>query len=583
MKVVTAAEMAAIERASERAGVSTDTLMEHAGLAVAQLARELLGGAAGRRIVTLAGPGNNGADGLVAARHLCRWGAESVGYLAAPRPAADPKLRLALDYGVAVYRIEDDPGRQRLERLLASAELVIDAVLGTGASRPLSGALREVMLRVGARGATRLPPPSVSVHPATGSGRTETDGYPSASEALDEGEATPVRPEPGGGRAGGAGALLLALDLPTGLNADTGAVDAAGPPADVTAALGYPKAGLLRFPGAEYAGRLRILDIGIPAGLPEEAAVDLELLTPQWVAQRRPPRPPEAHKGAFGHALIIAGSRRYVGAAYLAAQAAVRSGAGLTTLASPQSVYPINAARSAEAIHRPLPEDAEGRIDASAAALLRGEIGRFSAVAIGCGMGRYDGGAALLERLLFSGEPGGGAAAGGDGDGGGDAAADGRPVLPIPVLIDADGLNNLSQIADWPERARPPLVLTPHPGEMSTLTGRPVAEIQADRVGAARYWAERWNAVVLLKGAHSVIAAPGRPALLLAAANPGLATGGTGDVLSGLIAGLLAQGLPPFEAAGCGAWLHAAAGAAAAARRGAAATAAGDLLDLIGN
>lgn len=520
MKVVTAAEMAAIEQASERAGVSTDTLMENAGLAVAQLARELLdGGVAGRRILTLVGPGNNGADGLVAARHLRRWGAESAGYLAARRPAADPKLGRARDYDVAVYRIEDDPGLHLLGRLLSQAELVIDAVLGTGASRPLSGALREVMLRAAAWGQV-------------------------------------------GGR-------LLALDLPTGLNADSGAVDAACPSADVTAALGYPKAGLLRFPGAGYAGRLRILDIGIPPGLPEEAAVGLELLTPEWVAQRLPPRPPEAHKGTFGHALIIAGSRRYVGAAYLAAQAAVRSGAGLTTLASPQSVYPIIAARSAEAIHLPLPEDDEGRIAESAAELLRRASGRFSALAVGCGMGRYAGGAALLEKLLFS--------AGGD-------TAGGLPAFPAgrPALIDADGLNNLSQIANWPERARHPLVLTPHPGEMSTLTGRPVGEIQADRVAAARHWAGRWNAVVLLKGAHSVIAAPGEPALLLPAANPGLATGGTGDVLSGIIAGLLAQGLPPLAAAGCGAWLHAAAGAQVVAQRGAAATAASDLLDLIG-
>lgn len=564
MKVVTAAEMAAIEQASERAGVATDALMENAGLAVAQLARELLGGGvAGRRILTLVGPGNNGADGLVAARHLRRWGAESAGYLAARRPAADPKLRRARDYDVAVYRIEDDPGLHLLEGLLARAELVIDAVLGTGASRPLSGALREVMLRAAAWGQV--------------------------------------------------GGLLLALDLPTGLNADSGAVDAACPAADVTAALGYPKAGLLRFPGAGYAGRLRILDIGIPPGLPEEAAVGLELLTPEWVAQRLPPRPPEAHKGTFGHALIIAGSRRYVGAAYLAAQAAVRSGAGLTTLASPQSVYPIIAARSAEAIHLPLPEDAEGRIAESAAELLRRASGRFSALAVGCGMGRYAGGAALLEKLLFSGggdTAGGGAGGGNDNDdggdddagggndtasdnqmtgdddsGGNDAAVGGCPAFPSgrPALIDADGLNNLSQIANWPERARHPLVLTPHPGEMSTLTGRPVGEIQADRVAAARHWAGRWNAVVLLKGAHSVIAAPGQPALLLPAANPGLATGGTGDVLSGIIAGLLAQGLPPLAAAGCGAWLHAAAGAQAVAQRGAAATAASDLLDLIGN
>lgn len=514
MKIVTAAQMTAIEQAAIRAGVTADTLMENAGLAVAQAARaELNGAVAGARIAVLIGPGNNGADGLVAARHLRRWGAETVCCLLTPRPDPDPKLDLARQYGVAIVT-----GPDGLEPLLRRAQLVLDAVLGTGRSRPLTGPIRDAVLRL--RQTRNLPQPP----------------------------------------------LLLALDLPTGLNADTGEVDPACPEFDVTLALGYPKPGLLRWPsegvgGAVHAGRLRILDIGIPPNLPEERAVDLELFTPQWAAAHLPPRPPDSHKGTYGHALIIAGSRHYPGAAWLSAQASVRTGAGLTTLASPQSVQPIAAGRSPEAIHLPLPEDEFGRIAPRAAAVIRHSDRRFTAALIGCGLGRSDTVAEFIRHLLFSDSP------------------DGLPLMP--VLIDADGLNNLAAIENWPARARRPLLLTPHPGEMSTLTGRPVAEIQSDRVAVARRWAAEWGVTVALKGPGTVIAAPGQPTRIAPGANPGLATGGTGDVLSGIIAGLLAQGTPPPAAAACGVYIHAAAARRVTDRLGQTGLAASDLLPVI--
>ena len=509
MKVVTAAQMAAIEQAAARAGIAADTLMENAGLAVAQAARDELGGAvAGVPIAVLVGPGNNGADGLVAARHLRRWGAETVCCLLTRRPEFDPKLELARQYDVEIATAHDD-----LERRLRQSKLIIDSVLGTGRSRPLNGPVRDAMLLL---------------------------------------QRTRERPHP---------PPLLALDLPTGLNADTGEVDPACPLFDVTLALGYPKAGLLRFPGAERAGRLRILDIGIPPDLPEAPAVDLEMLTPQWAAAQLPPRPPDSHKGTYGHALIIAGSRHYPGAAWLASQASVRTGAGLTTLASPQSVYPIAAAKGAEAIHLPLPDDQSGRIAPSAAEVIRQSERRFTAALIGCGIGRSPATAAFIRQLLF---------------------ADAQDTLPpIPILIDADGLNNLSAIENWPARIRRPMLLTPHPGEMSTLTGRPVAEIQSDPIAAAQEWANRWGVTLALKGAHTVIAAPGQPTRIAPFPNPGLATGGTGDVLSGVITGLLAQGTPPPTAAASGVYLHAAAGRRITARIGQTGLAASDLLEAL--
>ena len=508
MKVVTAAQMTAIEQASERVGVSMDALMENAGLAVAQAAREELGGIAGLRAVVLTGPGNNGADGLVAARHLRRWGAETVCCLLTRRPYSDPKLDLARQYGVEIVT-----GGERLDELLRRSRLVIDAVLGTGRSRPLAGPVRDAMLRL--QRARDLP------HPP----------------------------------------LLLALDLPTGLNADTGEVDPACPHFDATLALGYPKAGLLHFPGAERTGRLRVLDIGIPPGLPEERAVDLEMLTPRWAALQLPPRPPDSHKGTYGHALVVAGSRHYVGAAWLSSQASVRAGAGLTTLASPQGVYPMAAAKGAEAIHLPLPEDEAGRIGPSAAVLIHESERRFTAALVGCGMGWSEGTAEFLRRLLLTGDQ--------------------KRLARLPVLIDADGLNNLSCIEDWPSRVSCPLLLTPHPGEMSTLTGLSVAEIQSARITAAREWAERWGVTLVLKGAHTVIASPGLPVRISPFANPGLATGGTGDVLSGVIVALLAQGLPPPAAAACGVYLHAAAASSVTDRLGQTGLAASDLLEAL--
>lgn len=510
MKVVTAAQMAAIEQASDRSGVSLDTLMENAGLVVAQASRDEMGGAAGARVVILVGPGNNGADGLVVARHLRRWGAEVVCCLLTPRPEFDPKLDLAREYGVEIIT---SPDPAKLHSLLRRSRLVIDAVLGTGRSRPLSGPVLDAMLALQHLVSRR------------------------------------------GGRP-----MLLALDLPTGLNADTGEVDPACPPFDATLALGYPKIGLLRFPGAERTGRLRVLDIGVPPGLPEEQSVDVEMLTPQWVASHMPLRSLDSHKGTYGHALVIAGSRHYVGAAWLASQASVRTGAGLTTLASPESVYPITAAKGAEAIHLPLPEDERGRIDGEAVEVLRYSNRRFSALLAGCGMGWSEGTTEFLWRLLQESS---------------------ASLSGLPFLIDADGLNNLSGIHGWYSQFEVPFVLTPHPGEMSTLSGIPVVHIQADREAVAREWADRWNSTLVLKGAYTVVASPGQPVRIAPFANPALATGGTGDVLSGIIVSLLAQGLTPSVAAACGVYLHAAAGEAVAGRLGQAGLAASDLLDEI--
>ena len=510
MKIVTSAQMTALEQASENRGVSTDTLMEKAGLAVAEAARNELGGAAGLPVLVLVGPGNNGADGLVAARHLRRWGAEVTAFVVTGRPQPDPKMALAQTYGVAVTSNSGETGMRELDRLLGRCRLVIDAVLGTGRSRPLEGAVKEVMMRLAARRQGYRPP------------------------------------------------LLLALDLPTGLNPDTGEVDPSCLTADVTVALGLPKRGLLAFPGAERAGRLLVVDIGLPSDLAEGNEILLELLGPEWVSRRLPCRPLDSHKGTFGHALVVAGSRNYVGAAFLACQAAVRAGAGLVTLAAPHEVYSIAAGKLTEVIHLPLPGDDEGRIHPDAAELIRSVLNRYTCLLVGCGMGWSSGTVEFLERLLLA-----------------------EPPPQIPLIIDADGLNNLSHLPDWWRRLGGPATVTPHPGEMATLTGTSTLEVQQDRVAAARFWSSKWGVTVCLKGAFTVTADPRGDARVSPFANPGLASGGTGDVLTGIIAGLMAQGLSPADATCCGVYLHGRAGESVAEAIGNTGTLASDLIQLL--
>lgn len=513
VKVVTVAQMQALEAASEAAGVSTDTLMENAGLACARRVRECMGGAAGRRVLVLVGPGNNGADGLVLARHLARWGADVCCYIVRGRPEDDPKMADALACGVAVTDSAHDDGLDNLNRVLRRCDSVVDAILGAGRYRPLDGIVGDVADLVN---------------------RTRH-----------------VRPD----------LRVIAVDLPTGVNPDTGDADPQTINADETLALCHPKYGIANFPGAGYAGRITVLGIGLPDEVSASADGDLptEWMTPGSARSLLPSRPLTAHKGTFGHLLIVAGSRNFVGAASLAARGAHRAGSGLVTLAAPESVYRIAASRLTETIHLPLPEDAEGRIDRSAADVIRQRIHNYSAMAVGCGLGWSCGATALMDRLLL----------------------DSEHSPSMPIVIDADGLNNLSQCPHWADRLRSPAVLTPHPGEMATLTGQPTAQVQADRIGIASQSAAEWRQTVLLKGAHSVVASPDGKRSILPFANPALAAGGTGDVLTGIIGGLLAQGRAPYAAARLGGFLHGTAAEQVRAEYGNAGVVASDLLDRI--
>ncbi len=496
--------MRILEENCTRIGLTTDTLMENAGKAVAEEVRRILGNIEQQNILLLIGPGNNGGDGLVAARHLHSWGAMVSVYLLGERPEGDQKLRLVQERGVTCVDLAEDEGMKRLDEFLASANAVIDAVFGTGLTRHFSGVI-----------ATAL------------------------------GKINRAKKEHRGQR-------IIALDLPSGLNADTGAVDPACLYADYTITLAFPKPGLFKLPGAERVGRIIVVDIGMPAHLAEETAA--EFIAGEWVKSVLPERPPQANKGTFGRVLVLAGSLNYIGAPYLACSGAMRVGAGLVTLAT--SLQPILASKITETTYLPLPELRPGIISPEAVKLLFQQLERYNVLLIGCGLGQSESAVKLVTSILID---------------------EHKQPLP-PLVLDADALNILATTPEWWTKLTSDAILTPHPGEMARLIGVTVEEVQTDREGIARKLAAKWNKIIVLKGAYTVIASPEGKVKISLAANPGLASAGTGDVLTGAIAGLVAQGLSLFDAAACGVYLHAEAGEMVRARLGDAGMIATDLL-----
>ena len=507
MKVVTTEQMRLLERRAEEAGVSLDVLMENAGLAVARSISRILDGPRGKRVVVLVGPGNNGGDGMVAARYLADWGAVVTLYMTTAR-RRDDKFDDCRERRVRVVEAGSDIEQWQLASYVGLADLVLDAVLGIGARPELDSDLRAV---VGAIGAMKTQDPA------------------------------PV---------------YIALDAPTGLDADTGERDEACFPADVTLTLGAPKLGLFQFPGAACVGVLETLPIGLPDGVEEDLAVDMA--NAQLVSGLLPERRLDGHKGSFGRVLVVGGSERFVGAPVLAAAAAYRAGAGLVELAVPASLRLAAAAQLPEQVHLPLAESADGALVPEAAAEARAALDASDAAVVGPGLGVGDASAGFLRGLLLAESTG-----------------------ATSTVIDADALNVLAASYGWESRLAVQAVLTPHPGEMARLLGCSAAEVQRDRIAAASLGAARWGQVVVLKGAHTVVADPGGRIALSPFANPALSVAGTGDVLAGVIGGLLAQGMDRYEAAVAGVYLHGAAAEQWRAENGSAGLLASDLLPLL--
>jgi ADP-dependent NAD(P)H-hydrate dehydratase / NAD(P)H-hydrate epimerase len=506
MKIVTAKEMQALDKETIGGhGVPGLHLMENAGRRVFDEIQRLSGGVRGKRATIIAGKGNNGGDGLVVARHLKRAGAAVSVYLLANEDEISPDARASL----AAYKKirgkfypKSSFDLSGLQTRLAESDLVVDAIFGTGLSSPVKGLAAEAISAINA-------------------------------------SSKPV----------------VSIDLPSGINADTGDVMGVAVTAKLTVTLALPKLGLFLYPGADHVGLLKIVDIGIPEALVDRLRVRIELLTANQMADLLPRRPANSHKGTFGHTAVIAGSVGKTGAAVMASLSALRAGAGMVTLAVPESLEARLPSRPWEIMTLPLPETADHTISLSAEKALLQFLEGKAAAAIGPGLSAQAETQELVRNLIRQNE--------------------------IPTVLDADGLNAFGEKAALLSQARAPLILTPHPGEMARLSGLSTEKIQRDRPEAAGQFSQEHRVHVVLKGARTVVADPSGLLSINPTGNPGMATAGTGDVLTGIIAGLLSQGLSAAGAAKLGVYLHGLAGDLAAAQRGPMGLIAGDLIEQI--
>lgn len=530
-KIVSVGTMRDVEREADASGLAYDRMMENAGHSVARAMAKEFGPLAGQRILVLAGPGNNGGDGLVAAHWLALEGAEVVVFLTKERASSDSNLRRLLGGRIPVHDLAQEGERAEFDRELRRTACFVDAVFGTGTRPPLKGVPADLLAQAKARLEDRETPP-----------------------------------------------IVVSVDCPSGLDCDTGEVAPQAIRATLTVTLAAVKKGLLRFPGAEYVGKIIVGDIGLDPDTPALKGIESEFPTPEDLRPWLPERPRLSHKGTFGRAVIVAGSVNFPGAAVLAARSAYRVGAGLVTVAVPSAIYPVAAAQIPEATWMILPDEL-GVIAAEAAEILLREMGEAQAMVLGPGFGQQKTTAEFLRRMLSPGP-----------------SAHPHLGFPLPqhrnepasvrwprMLIDADALKLLRQLGAWWDLLPSGSVLTPHPGEMAILSGLSRDEIQADREGVARRFAKEWNVVLVLKGAFSIVASPQGRMATIPFATPALARAGTGDVLSGTIGGLLAQGVPSWEAAVLGAYLHGWAGELAADEWGSTApVTAGDVSETIG-
>ena len=502
MKLVTASEMRELDRrAIQDLGIPSLVLMENAGRTTYQILRQEFPGLQGE-VAVVAGRGNNGGDGFVVARYLANAGIPVAVFLLGPEEQVSGDARVNLEIlahlGVEVVEVLTEADLNPFIHRLAKAGLIVDALLGTGLNSPVTGLMAALIERL-----NHLRAP------------------------------------------------VLAVDIPTGLSADTGEVLGVALKARVTVTYGWPKLGQVLPPGRDYAGRLWQVDIGIPPILAREAKVSLA--EAREMRAVLPPRPCGSHKGNFGHLLVLAGSIGKTGAAALAAGAALRAGAGLVTLGVPASLNDILEVKLTEAMTLPLPEAAAARALGKAAwAPIAEFVNEKFTVALGPGIGTHPETRELVGRLVHD--------------------------LACPMVIDADGINNLAADTSVLKDAAGPRILTPHPGEMARLVGLTTPEVQARRLDLARETATKFGVTLVLKGAQTVVAAPDGRASLNATGNPALASGGTGDVLTGLIGGFLAQGLAPWDAARLGVYLHGLAADFFVSRRGPRGMIAGDLL-----
>ncbi|MBY0098240.1 NAD(P)H-hydrate dehydratase [Mesobacillus maritimus] len=473
----------------EKIGLPGVVLMENAG---SRIVEEIIATSKSlnnkkTNVLILAGGGNNGGDGFVVARKLVDLGWEPELWLLVPteKITGDAKVHLNayLNRGLKLYTLKhiDD-----FQQHLSQTDIIVDAILGTGVKGAVRDPLNQIIKMVNEREDLSIP--------------------------------------------------VISVDIPSGVNSDDGKVVGEAIIATKTVTFVLPKKGFFLQDGPKYIGEWKAVDISVPPSILEDLQLKLpQLITELLIKKSIPVRPQNGHKGTFGHALVVGGSRSYVGAPIFTAKAALHSGAGLVTLAIPEGIYPMAATKYPEALFLPLPEEKDGSFSKEAIEELTPRLQQYDCIAVGPGMSRFKGGEGWLLTLL-------------------------RGLTNQPIVIDADALYLLRKNLKFIQHHNGPVICTPHPGEMATLIGKSVKEIEENRIEIALRFAEEYQVLLLLKGHRSIIATPDGEIYINPHGHDALGKGGSGDILTGLITSFLAQGASPLHAVVAASFLHAKAG-----------------------
>jgi hydroxyethylthiazole kinase-like uncharacterized protein yjeF len=536
MKLISVGQMRAIEKEANANGLTYEAMMENAGHNIAKEVLSLAYSVEDEediQVLGFVGPGNNGGDTLVVLKHLAEKGWKARAYLVNRKKTNDPLIKNLETAGGEIHTGETDTDYHRLTTFLENADIVLDGILGTGCKLPLKQEIRSVMAVI--------------------------------KSTL---ENMTWRP------------MVVGVDCPSGIDCDSGEIAQEAFRVDATITLAAVKKGFFKLPAYQLIGELRVADIGIDPNLSAWKSIKDEVIDADLASSLLPHRSDAAHKGDFGNALVIAGSMNYTGAALLAGKAAGRIGAGLVTMAVPAPLHSILAGQFLEGVWVLLPHEM-GVISSNAKDILARNLEQATALLVGPGLGLEETTREFIQNLVS-----GAASEKKPGHMGFIQKAEGKvekqAQQSAPMIIDADGLKLLSKIPGWEAKLPPESILTPHPGEMAVLTGMAVAEIQNTRLETARNYSIKWGHIVVLKGAFTVVASPDGRTTTSPIATSALAHAGTGDVLAGIITGLRAQGVPAYDAARLGAWIHAEAGLIAATSHGnTVSVLAGDVLESI--
>ncbi|MBW1978315.1 MAG: NAD(P)H-hydrate dehydratase [Deltaproteobacteria bacterium] len=507
MRLVKASEIQEMDRVTiQELGIPGAVLMENAGRGATKLFLDHFKPLVGSHVLFLCGRGNNGGDGYVIARYLNELGFKTTVIVLSKfeKLSGDAltNFEVLTRMGLDILEVPDSAAWAEHRRLISGCDYIVDGIFGTGLNAPVKGFYEQVIQD-----------------------------------------------------ANSAKKPIMSIDIPSGLNADTGQVMGVAIKAELTVTFGFPKLGEFVFPGAHFVGRLMRVDIGIPSKVADTVPGKISIVEPSEFSSLFNVEKPDVHKGRRGHLLVLAGSTGKTGAATMTALGALRAGAGLVTVGIPGSLNPILENKLTEAMTFPLPETGDGTLSMDAEKHIYQLMEGKTALAIGPGLSTREETKALVRRIIAQ--------------------------CPLPVIIDADGLNALPGELEALGHKETRAILTPHPGEMARLISSTPAEVQKNRVEIAAEFAQAHACILVLKGARTVIAEPGGEVHLNPTGNPALASGGSGDVLTGLIAGFVARGWPLSKAAIAGVYVHGLAADALAEDMGQSGVLASELLDTV--